>query len=100
MDSVAQHGGGGRRFALKKHAPQLLLEPPDGNGQRRLGDAAASGCPREIALLAQRQKVSNLVHFHAHPLPHRLRLRTRLPSMSALECEAVHISTLRPPATD
>jgi hypothetical protein len=29
-----------------------------------LGDAAASGCPRETALLAQRQKIANLVHFH------------------------------------
>ena len=49
---------------LKKRAAQLLLQPDNGVGQRRLGDAAASGCPRETALLAQRQKISKLVHFH------------------------------------
>jgi hypothetical protein len=63
MDGVAQHGEGDRRFAFKQRAAQHLLEPDDGAGQRGLGDAALSSCPREIALLAERQKVPNLVHL-------------------------------------
>src|SRR5262249_46854097 len=73
MQRVAEHGEHNCRFAFKKRAAQLLLQPDNGVSQRRLGDAAASGCPRETALLAQRQKIPNLVHFHgpthvaAHP---------------------------------
>ena len=33
VDSVAQHGEGGRRSALKQRAAQLLLEPENGVGQ-------------------------------------------------------------------
>lgn len=81
MDSVAQDGEGDRRFAFKQRASQLLLEPDNGVGQRGLGDAALSGCPRETALLAKRQKIPNLVHFHAYPL-RTLCSRRRL----AIEC--------------
>ena len=48
MQRVAEHGEHNCRFALKKRAAQLLLQPDNGVGQRRLGDAASSGCPREV----------------------------------------------------
>ena len=92
MDRVAKHSERDRRFAFKKRAAQLLFELPHGNGQRRLGDAAASGCPPEIALLAERQKIPDLIHFHG-PIPESVALK--LPSMLALKCEAVHTSGFR-----
>src|SRR5262245_47339400 len=93
MESVAEHGEGDRRFAFKQRAAQLLLEPDNGVGQRGLGNAALSGRPRETALLAKRQKIPNLVHFHANPSA-RCARAGGLPSRSALECEVVHTSPL------
>jgi hypothetical protein len=91
MDGVAERSELNRRFALKKRAAQILLELHNAAGQRRLGDTASSGCPREIALLAERQKIPNLLHFHGRiPVPVAL----KLPSMLALKCEAVHTSTI------
>jgi hypothetical protein len=79
MDRVAKHSERDRRFAFKKRAAQVLLQPAYGHGQRRLRDAAASGCPRETALLADRQKIPNLMQLH-HPLRIRCARTGGLPS--------------------
>jgi hypothetical protein len=94
MDRVAKLGERDRGFAFKKRAAQLLFEPDDGVGQRRLGDTAASSCSRETALLAEREKIANSVHFHGPPRRIDWASCTRLPSMLAWECEVVHISTI------
>src|SRR5262249_46317447 len=56
-----------RRLALKKRAAQLPFEVDNGVGQRGLRDAAASGCPGEIVLLAERQEIADLLHLHGPP---------------------------------
>jgi hypothetical protein len=67
MYGVAEHGERHFRFALKERAAQLPLEPDNRVGQRGLGHAAASGRPREIARLAERQEIADLVHLHGPP---------------------------------
>src|SRR5262249_35977277 len=62
-----ERGEGDERLALKKCAAQLTLQRYDGVGQRGLGDAAAPSRSREIALLAERQEVADLVHLHGGP---------------------------------
>src|SRR5262249_36874145 len=39
----------------------------NGVGQGGLRDAAASGCPGEIVLLAERQEIADLLHLHGPP---------------------------------
>jgi len=79
MDRVAKHSERDRWFAFQKRAAQVLLQPVYGICQRRLRDAAASGRPREIALLAERQKIPNLMQLH-HPLRFRCARTAGLPS--------------------
>ena len=45
-------------------AGELLLELPDGPGQRRLGDVALLGGAGEIQRARHRKEVTHLVHFH------------------------------------
>src|SRR5262249_13989072 len=92
MDRAAKHSEGDRRFAFKKRATQVLLQPLYGTCQRRLRDAAASGRPRETALLAEGQKIPNLMQLH-HPL-RILLAQQACHRMSVQECEVVHISTI------
>src|SRR5262245_21595281 len=61
---MAERGERDRRLALEQRTAQLPLQRADGVGQRRLGDAAASGRAGEIALRAQRQEVADLMHLH------------------------------------
>jgi len=94
VDCVTEHRERNRRFAFKKRAAQRLLQPHNRGCQRRLGDAAASSGPCEIALLAERQKIPDLLQFHGSPLRIHGARAGSLPSMSVLECEVVHISTI------
>ena len=75
MDRVAKHSERDRWFAFKKRAAQVLLQSAYGICQRRLRHAAASGRPRETALLTDRQKIPNLMQFHDHFRIHCARRR-------------------------
>src|SRR5260370_12195809 len=70
MHGVPEHGECDLRPALKKRAAELSLERDHGVGQRGLGHPATAGCPPEIALLAQRQEVADLLHLHRLPRPY------------------------------
>src|SRR5262249_10444883 len=91
---VAERGEGDERLALKKRAAQLALQRYDGVGQRGLGDAAAPGRAREIALLAERQAVAALVHLHGCTSRDQSRSCGSLPSTSAFDGEVVHRAAL------
>src|SRR5215469_18588984 len=91
---MAERGEGNERLALKKGAAQRALQPYDGVGQRGLGDAAAPGRSREIALLAQGQEIADLVHLHGSTSPYPSRSPGRLPSTSAFDGEVVHRAAL------
>src|SRR5262249_59444098 len=60
---------GDRRLSVKQRSAELPLQHADGGGQRGLRDAAAAGCAGEIELLAQRPKVTDLLHLHGYRLP-------------------------------
>jgi|SRR5262249_18661032 len=64
VDGVAERGERDEGLALKKRAAKSLLQPDNGIGQRGLGNATAFGRAGEITLLAERQKVADLVHLH------------------------------------
>ena len=51
-------------LAVEQRPAKLLLELLDGAGQRGLRDVAALGRAREIQLLAEREEVADLMHFH------------------------------------
>src|SRR5262245_59590105 len=87
---MAERGEGDERLALKKGAAQRALQSYDGVGQRGLGDAAASGRSREIALLAERQEVADLVHLHGSTSRDQSRSHANLPSTSAFDGEVAH----------
>ena len=61
--------GGFMLIRPEQEAAELCLEEFDGARQRRLGDVAEFCGAREIALGADGQEISDLVHFHkARPL--------------------------------
>src|SRR5262245_24268109 len=91
---MAERGEGDERLALKKGAAQRALQSYDGVGQRGLGDAAASGRPREIALLAERQEVADLVHLHGSTSRDQSLSHVSLPSTSAFDGEVAHRAAL------
>ena len=51
-------------LAVEQHPAELAFEQLDGPRQRRLRHVAGLGRAREVELLAQSQKVADLVHFH------------------------------------
>src|SRR5450755_1683045 len=51
-------------LAPEQEAAELCLEQFDGTRQRRLGDVAEPCGAREIALGADSQEISDLVHLH------------------------------------
>ncbi|HEX9591655.1 MAG TPA: hypothetical protein VGA15_28415 [Bradyrhizobium sp.] len=51
-------------LAAEQQAAELRFEEFDGARQRRLGNMAEFGGAREIALGADGQEISDLVHFH------------------------------------
>src|SRR5262245_58617521 len=63
---------GARALTMEQRPAQLLLQELDGSGQGRLGDVAGLRRTGEIELLADRQKIANLLHFHGVSLrpPH------------------------------
>src|SRR5262245_7505389 len=91
---MAERGEGDERLALKKGAAQRALQSYDGVGQRGLGDAAASGRSREIALVAERQEVADLVHLHGSTSRDQSRSHASLPSTSAFDGEVAHRAAL------
>src|SRR5215831_7173314 len=90
VDGVAEHGERDEGLALKKHAAKFLLQRDNGIGQRGLGNAAAFGRAGEITLLAERQKVADLLHLHVPPRGINRASRPRLPSAPVSKCEVVH----------
>jgi len=48
-------------------AAELLFQALDRVGQRRLRDAAALRRAGEVPLLAQREEIADLMHFHETP---------------------------------
>jgi hypothetical protein len=60
-------GGGQRdvaRGAVDQRHADLVLEPPDLLGERRLGDVEPRGSPREVALVGERDEVAQLAQLH------------------------------------
>ena len=55
-------------LAPEQLAAKLVLELADRFGQRRLSYVAGFGGAGEVQRLANRQKVSDLVHFHSRSL--------------------------------
>ena len=53
-----------RSFAKKQVTSELLFQELDCPRQRRLGHVAFSGRLREAQMLAYRNRVPDLVHFH------------------------------------
>ena len=51
-------------LAAEQRAAQLILQPLDGTGQRRLRHVAGLGRAREVQRLADGQEVTDLVHLH------------------------------------
>ena len=51
-------------FAVEQGAAQLRFERLDGARERGLRNFAALGRAREVQLLAQREKIANLMQFH------------------------------------
>ena len=51
-------------LAMEHWPAELAFQRADCIGQGRLGDAATPRRPGEVELVAQRQKVANLMHFH------------------------------------
>src|SRR6516164_10221702 len=90
VDGVAEHGERDEGLALKKRAAKFLLQPDNGIGQRGLGNAAAFGRAGETTLLAQRQKVADLLYLHVPPRGINRASRPRLPSALVSKCEVVH----------
>src|SRR5215468_2315027 len=90
VDGVAEHGERDEGLALKKRAAKFLLQRDNGIGQRGLGNATAFGRAGEITLLAERQKVADLVHLHVPPRGINRASRPRLPSAPVSKCEVVH----------
>ena len=56
-------------LAAEQRAAQLVLEPLDGAGQRRLRDVAGLGRAREVQRLADGQEIADLMHFHGSVSP-------------------------------
>ncbi len=56
-------------LAAEQRTAQLVLEPLDGAGQRRLRDIAGFGRAREVERLADGQKITDLMHFHGSSPP-------------------------------
>ena len=48
----------------KERSTKLPFQPPDRDAHRRLRDAAKLGSAGEVAILAKRQKASDLMEFH------------------------------------
>ena len=90
VDGVAEHGERDEGLALKKRAAKFLLQRDNGIGQRGLGNATAFGRAGETTLLAERQKVADLVHLHVPPRGIDRASRRRLPSAPVSKCEVVH----------
>src|SRR5262249_30737288 len=90
VEGVAEHGERDEGLALKKRAAKFLLQADNGIGQRGLGNAAAFGRAGEITLLAERQKVADLVHLHVPPRGINRGSCRRLPSAPVSKCEVVH----------
>ena len=62
--SASESRQGDRGLSLKQRPTEFPLQGADGRGQRGLGDAASPGGGGEIELLAQGEKVTDLLHLH------------------------------------
>src|SRR5262249_15396330 len=96
VEGVAEHGERDEGLALKKRTAKFLLQRDNGISQRGLGNAAAFGRAGEITLLAERQKVADLVHLHVPPRGINRAWRPRLPSVPVSKCEVVHTQRYTP----
>src|SRR6516164_3299295 len=96
VDGVAEHGERDEGLALKKRAAKFLLQPDNGIGQRGLGNAATFGRAGKTTLLAQRQKVADLLHLRVGPRGMDRASPARLPSVPVSKCEVVHTERYTP----
>ena len=65
LERAAQFGEVGvGALAVKQRAAKLFFQLLDGAGQRGLRNVGALRRAREVQLLAQREEVANLMHFH------------------------------------
>src|SRR5215475_10395064 len=90
VEGEAEHCERDQGLALENRAAKFLLQRDNGIGQRGLRKAAAFGRAGEITLLAERQKVADLVHLHVPPRGINRASRPRLPSAPVSKCEVVH----------
>ena len=51
-------------LAVEQRPAEFVFQELDGAGERGLRDMALLGRAREIELLADREKVAHLLHFH------------------------------------
>ena len=51
-------------LAVEQRAAHLVLELLDGAGQRRLRHVTALGGAGEVQVLAEREEIADLMHFH------------------------------------
>jgi hypothetical protein len=54
---------------VEKMPSELVFQELDGTGQCRLGNVAFLGRPVEVELVAEREEISDLMHFHGGGLP-------------------------------
>ena len=51
-------------FTVEKMPAELVFQELDGTGQCRLGNVAFLGRPGEVQFVAEREEISDLMHFH------------------------------------
>ncbi len=72
LHGVAERGERDERLAMEQRAAELAFQRSDGVGQRGLRHTAALGRAGEVAFLAERQEVTDLMHLHDDPDAFRL----------------------------
>ena len=65
-------------LAAEQQPADFVLELLDGAAQRRLGDVALLRGPREVAGLADRQEIPDVMNVHGPSEPCELRVRARV----------------------
>jgi hypothetical protein len=70
LTEIGQHRVAERRqfraalISAEQASAELVFQALDRVGQRRLGDSAAPGRTGEVAFFAEREEITDLMHFH------------------------------------